>query len=58
MWPSQVTLNTHPRLHNSINAKNIDVIPLSILTPETVQASDVHPTMVHFGATGTEAAPV
>jgi len=46
MWPSQVTLNTHPRLHNSINAKSIDVIPVSILTPETFQASDVHPTAV------------
>ena len=41
-----------------INAKSIDVIPVSILTPETFQASDVHPTMVRFGATGTEAAPV
>lgn len=57
MWPSQVTLNTL-RLHSSINAKNIDVIPVSILTPETVQVSDVYSTMVHFGATGTEAAPV
>lgn len=58
MWPSQVTLNTPPRLPNSINTKSIDVIPVSILTPETVQASDVHPTTVRFGATGTEAAPV
>ena len=36
--------DTHPRLHNSIKAKSIDVIPVSILTPETFQASTVNPT--------------
>jgi hypothetical protein len=34
------------------------VIPVAILTTETFNASTVNPTTIHFGATGTEAAPV
>ena len=34
------------------------MISVAILTTETFNASTVNPTTIHFGATGTEAAPV
>jgi len=43
---------------NSINPRSRGVIPVAILTTDTFDASAVSPSMVLFGATGSEAAPV
>ena len=43
---------------NSINPKSKGKIPVAILTNETFDATTVDPTIVRFGKTGTEAAPV
>lgn len=43
---------------NSINPKSKGVIPVTILTTKTFDATTVDPTTVLFGRTGTEAAPV
>jgi hypothetical protein len=43
---------------NSINSKSQGVIPVAILTTDTFDASTVDPSLVLFGATGSEAAPV
>jgi hypothetical protein len=43
---------------NSINPERTEVIPFAILTTDTFDATTVDPTTVHFGPTGTEAAPV
>jgi hypothetical protein len=42
---------------NSINPRSKGVIPVAVLTTDTVDASAVDPTTVFFGATGSEAAP-
>jgi hypothetical protein len=46
------------RFPNRINPKSRWVIPVAILTTDTFDATTVDPTTVHFGRTGTEAAPV
>ena len=43
---------------NSINPGSQGVIPVAILTTGAFDAATVDPSTVHFGATGTEAAPV
>ena len=43
---------------NSINPRSKGVIPVAILTTETFDATDVDPSTVFFGPTGTEATPV
>jgi Tol biopolymer transport system component len=43
---------------NSINPESSEVIPVAILTTDTLDATTVDPTTVLFGLTGTEAAPV
>jgi hypothetical protein len=43
---------------NSINLRNSGKIPVSILTTETFDATNVDPITVFFGTTGTETAPV
>jgi len=43
---------------NSINPRSRGVIPVAILTTDTFDANTVDPSMVLFGATGSEAAPL
>jgi hypothetical protein len=43
---------------NPINPRSQGVIPVAILTTDTVDATSVNPATVRFGVTGTEAAPV
>ncbi len=57
--PLEVAIDIKPGSDpNSINPKSNGVIPVAILTTSTFDATTVDPTTVHFGATGTEAAPV
>jgi Tol biopolymer transport system component len=46
------------RFPNRINPKSRDPIPVAILTTDAFDAATVDLTTVHFGPTGTEAAPV
>jgi hypothetical protein len=43
---------------NPINPRSKGKIPVAILTMDTFDATTVNPATVHFGANGTEAAPV
>ena len=43
---------------NSINPRSKGVIPVAVLTTDTFDATTVDPASAHFGATGTEAAPI
>jgi hypothetical protein len=57
--PERLTIDIKPgSFPNSINPKSKRKIPVAILTTDSFDAATVDPTMVLFGATGTEAAPV
>ncbi len=53
-----VTIDIKPgSFPNSINPRSKGVIPVAILTTDSLDATTVDPTTVLFGVTGTEAAP-
>ena len=57
--PNWVDIDIKPGSEpNSINPRSRGVIPVAILTTDAFDASTVDPSMVLFGATGSEAAPV
>jgi hypothetical protein len=54
-----VSIDIRPReFPNNINPRSNAPIPVAILTTASFDATSVSASTVHFGATGTEAAPV
>jgi hypothetical protein len=54
-----ITIDIKPgSFPNGINPRSKGVIPVAILTSEASRASSVDPSTLHFGRTGSEAAPL